>query len=88
MNTTDLEKKMILATRWNDYANGDDYGDYTFAAIDASGIDANIARGVIASLVKKELVVVADMEETTPDGSPLTIIKLTSSGKTLCDTLE
>lgn len=60
---TDNEIKIIKACDLNEYGSASE-GDipWVFAVIAYSGLDAKTARGVIASLVKKEIVVVEDYE--------------------------
>lgn len=68
MNLTEKEIKILNGMRENEYndalANvGGEYdfenhcGTWTFTAIENSGLDAKIARGVISSLIKKGLVI-------------------------------
>lgn len=68
MKLTEKEIKILNGMRENEYndALANDEGEYdfikhcgtwTFTAIDNSGLDAKIARGVISSLIKKGLVI-------------------------------
>lgn len=61
MTLTDNEKAIIAAIPKSEYANTDDYSStFTFSAIEHSGLDAKVARGALASLVKKGMVEVSD----------------------------
>lgn len=62
-NLTELEIKILQASRTNEYCDAVDEGaPWVFAVIEESGILVNQARGVIASLVKKGIVIVEDYE--------------------------
>ena len=65
MHFTHNEKAIFKGARDNDYADCfEDGGTYTwaFAVIDESGLNPKVARGAIASLVKKGMVEIDDRE--------------------------
>jgi hypothetical protein len=69
MQFTENEKAIFKGAKENDYAdcfedcgNGGFNSTWSFAVIDASGLDPKVARGAIASLVKKGMVEVSDWE--------------------------
>lgn len=69
MQFTDNEKAIFKGARDNDYAdcfedcgNGGFNTTWVFAVIDKSGLDPKVARGAIASLVKKGMVEISDYE--------------------------
>ena len=53
---TDMERKIIWASRKSDYIDAAKGATWVFDVIDKSGIDPKQARGVISSLIKKGLV--------------------------------
>ncbi|MGY3386848.1 DNA-binding MarR family transcriptional regulator [Paenibacillus polymyxa] len=56
---TKKEMMIMEAGRTNDYSDLiEGHGEWTFAIIDASGLDGSTARGVISSLVKKGYLIV------------------------------
>lgn len=56
---TEKELMIMKGGRTNDYSDIiDGQAEWTFAVIDASGLDSHTARGVISSLVKKGLMTV------------------------------
>ena len=86
MKLTTLEIKILNAMRDNEYNDAlDDNGTWTFTVIDNSGIDAKVARGVISSLVKKELITVY---EATAEANPVDMIAFTDKGAKLFNTAD
>lgn len=80
MNFTENERAIFKAARDNDYENCFENGStWAFAVIDGSGLDPKIARGAIASLVKKGMIAISDyagkgraddmMLSLTPEGA-------------------
>jgi len=62
-NLTENELAILKASRTNDFADaGEGSTTWVFAVIQSSGLDPKVARGVIASLVKKGLVAIDDYE--------------------------
>lgn len=63
MSLTENEKALLRASRTNEFTDAVDEGSpWVFAVISESKVQPKIARGAIASLVKKGLVIVADYE--------------------------
>jgi len=63
---TEKEKAIFLGSRDNDYANVFEEGcTWTFAVIDSSGLSPKEARGVLSSLIKKEIIVIEDYDDDT-----------------------
>lgn len=57
------EKALLKASRTNDYCDAvEDDSPWVFAVIQSSRLDPKVARGAIASLVKKGLVIIGDYE--------------------------
>lgn len=56
---TQMEKMILNGMRSNEYNDAMDCPTYVFTAIDNSGLDSKQARGVISSLVKKDIVFVS-----------------------------
>jgi hypothetical protein len=61
---TDNEKAILKGARDNEYSDAfdDDGLPWVFAVINESGLNPKVARGAIASLVKKGIVTVSDWE--------------------------
>jgi hypothetical protein len=61
---TDNEKAILKGARDNEYSDAfDDNGlPWVFAVINQSGLDPKVARGAIASLVKKGIITISDWE--------------------------
>lgn len=57
MKLTKMEIMVLNGMRDNEYNDAIEHATWTFTAIDNSGLNAKQARGVIASLVKKGLVI-------------------------------
>ena len=62
LTLTALEEKILQACRITDYGDAAIEPVWVFSVIDSAGIDGKVARGVIASLVKKGLVMIEDYE--------------------------
>jgi len=58
MKLTPMEKALMIGMTCNDYTDGTEgsWGQWTWAVIDASGIDPKKARGVLSSLIQKGMV--------------------------------
>ena len=60
---TENEKAILKGARENEYSDAFDDGmPWVFAVINESGLNPKIARGAIASLVKKGIAVIVDWE--------------------------
>ena len=59
---TELETVVMKAARRTDYGDCLEYPQWSFSVCDASGLNEKVYRGVVASLVKKGLVVIQDDE--------------------------
>lgn len=61
---TIMEQAILWGMKYNEFGDcfENNFGEWVFTTIDYSGLDPKIARGVIASLVKKEIVTVFDNE--------------------------
>lgn len=59
---TDLEIKVLEAARHTDYGDCLVESQWSFAVCDAAGISEKVYRGVVASLIKKNLVAIYDNE--------------------------
>jgi len=59
---TELEIKVLQAARKTNFGDCLEGGQWSFAVCDAAKLDEKIYRGVVASLVKKGLVVISDDE--------------------------
>lgn len=59
---TELEIKVLEASRKTDFGDCLDYGQWSFAVCDKAGLDEKVYRGVVTSLVKKGLVQIFDDE--------------------------
>lgn len=59
---TQLEQEILKASRNTDYGDAVEEAVWVFAVILESKLDPKIARGVISSLVKKQLVCIDDYE--------------------------
>jgi hypothetical protein len=60
---TENEIKILKASRDNEYDDALSGGmPWVFAVIDCSGLDPKVARGSLASLVKKEVIFIDDWE--------------------------
>ena len=62
IDLTELEKKVMEAARETDFGDCLVDPQWSFAVCDASGLPEKTYRGVVASLVKKELVRISDQE--------------------------
>ena len=60
---TENEIKVMIAIRNNCYEDGIQYGTWSFAVCDESGIPEKQYRGVASSLIKKGLIEINDYEE-------------------------
>ena len=79
MKTLTIKEIQILnGMRTNEYNDAFENATWSFTAIDNSGMSAKIARGVISSLVKKELVIVSPAYDGEPE-----MIGYTEEGKNL-----
>jgi hypothetical protein len=68
MKLTENEKTLLKGSRDSEYSDPYDSVTWTFSAIENSGLDPKVARGVLSSLVKKELVIISgkyDDDEST-----------------------
>lgn len=82
MKLTKMEKMVLNATRTNEY--NDCYEEsctWAFTVVDNSGLDAKKARGVISSLIKKDLIWFQEDEEED-------MIGLTEAGKKLFEAAD
>lgn len=91
VNFTNYELAMLRGSRDNEFSNALEDGNtpWVFAVVDASGLPPEVARGVLSSLVKKEIVEIEDYEGAgnsddmmfcfTPQGRQLAIAALASS---------
>ena len=61
-NLTELEVKVLEASRKTDFGDCLEYGQWSFAVCDKSGLDEKVYRGVVSSLVKKGLIQIFDQE--------------------------
>ena len=78
MNLTALEKEILIASCTTDFGDAAIEPVWVFSVIDSAGIDGKVARGVIASLVKKGLVIIEDYEgKGNPDDQ---VFALTDAG--------
>jgi predicted methyltransferase len=78
MNITENERKLLQGARSSDF--GDAYLDeypWVFDVIDRSGLESKVARGVLSSLVKKDLIEIESSEEPS--------LRFTELGKRMCD---
>jgi hypothetical protein len=62
MEMTEMEKKIVEGILKSEYFNSEYRSTWCFSAIEHSGIPEKQAREVIASLIKKNIVVVFDNE--------------------------
>lgn len=80
MHLTENEKIVLNAGCKSNYENFCVGRTWVFDVIDCSKLDAKVARGVISSLVKKELVEVCDYDDETE-------IYATKAGIEICEDL-
>lgn len=82
MKLTKMEKMVLNATRTNEYNDCyEDNSTWAFAVVENSGMSAKKARGVISSLIKKNLIWFQEDEEED-------MIGLTEEGKKLFETAD
>ena len=63
LQLTDNEKAILRGARDNEYGDAfEGSAPWVFAVIDESGLNPKVARGVISSLIQKNLVTVFDYE--------------------------
>lgn len=74
MELTSHEKSLLYAARNNDYVDAAEEPTWVFAVIQSSGLTPKVARGALASLVKKGLITVCQ-HEPGPDGMVLSLTK-------------
>lgn len=79
VNLTEKELAILNASRETDYGDASQgESPWVFAVIEKSRLDSKVARGVIASLVRKELAAVGDYEgKGKPDDM---VFSLTTKG--------
>lgn len=54
-NLTDNEIKVLIASRNNEYGDCIESGTWSFTVCDNSGLNAKVYRGVVSSLIKKDM---------------------------------
>lgn len=59
-NLTELEVKVLKASRVTDFGDCLEHGQWSFAVCDKSGLNGKIYRGVVSSLIKKGLITIWD----------------------------
>lgn len=84
IHLTALEIKLLNAMRDNEYNDAIEDATWTFTAIDNSGIEAAKARGVISSLIKKDLVECSSERASDSEAT----IGLTDLGKKLFESAD
>ncbi len=83
LNLTENELAILKGARINEYCDAYESTPWVFSVIDYSKLDAKVARGVISSLVKKDLIQIEDYEgNNNPDDM---ILHFTKKAKELCD---
>jgi len=83
MILTEKEMMVLKGARKSDF--GDAYLDefpWVFDVVEKSGVDPIAARGVLASLVRKGLIVISPLSEGEPS------LSFTGKGKEVCDLFE
>jgi hypothetical protein len=78
---TELEVKVLEASRNTDFGDCLEYGQWSFAVCEKSGLDEKIYRGVVSSLVKKGLVNIWDQEGRGKSGDM--VFDFTDEGRKL-----
>jgi hypothetical protein len=74
IHLTDLEHKLLRASRHTDMGDAGDGGTYTWAVFETAKVTAQVGRGVVSSLVRKGLALAGKV-----DGEEL--FDLTEQGK-------
>lgn len=82
-NLTELEVKVLEASRHTDYGDCLEDGQWSFAVCDKSGLNEKIYRGVVSSLVKKGLVNIWDNGDIPKGKFEDQVFEFTDKGRQL-----